>query len=397
VTRRPPAAEQSAAEPIAVKSSAADPIILPLPPPSPLPPSPHTAPGLPQAAPVQRALLVAPAWIGDAVMAQVLLMRLQQYHPGLQIDALAAPWVAPVLQRMPEVARIIDNPFAHGELSLQARYRLARKLAANGYQRAYILPNSLKSALIPFFAGIPERIGFTGEGRYGLVNRRHTLDQAALPLMVERFAQLAERPGAPLPRPLPMPRLRSNVHQQTTSFTLLDLRRPEKVAIFCPGAEYGPAKRWPARHFAALADQLSERGYAVWMLGSAKDKAIGDEIIRLARQAQVVNLCGNTSLTQAIDLIATADFVVCNDSGLMHVAAALGRPLIAVYGSSSPGFTPPLSPEARIISLQLECSPCFKRECPLGHLDCLNKLEPPRVLEACLNSEGQAHTMRARQ
>jgi heptosyltransferase-2 len=377
VTSRPPAAEKSA-----VQQSVSPPT------------SPHAARDTLPGAPVPRALLVAPAWIGDAVMAQVLLMRLQQHRPGLQIDALAAPWVAPVLQRMPEIARIIDNPFAHGELSLKARFRLSRKLAANGYQQAYVLPNSLKSALIPFFAGIPERIGFTGEARYGLINRRHTLDQAALPLMVERFAQLAEAPGAALPRPLPSPRLLSNVQQQTTSFTLLGLRRPEKVAIFCPGAEYGPAKRWPARHFATLAEQLSERGYAIWMLGSAKDKAIGDEIIRLARQARPLNLCGSTSLTQAIDLIATADFVVCNDSGLMHVAAALARPLIAVYGSSSPGFTPPLSPQARILSLQLECSPCFKRECPLGHLDCLNKLEAQRVLDACLNTEVHAHIMR---
>ena len=352
---------------------------------------PHTALNPQPGVNTQRVLLVAPAWIGDAVMAHVLLMRLQQYTPGLRIDALAAPWVAPVLQRMPEVARIIDNPFAHGELSLKARYRLSRKLAANGYQRAYILPNSLKSALIPFFAGIPERIGFTGEARYGLINQRHTLDHASLPLMVERFAQLAERPGAPLPRPLPFPHLVSTRQQQTTSFSLLGLRRPEKVAVFCPGAEYGPAKRWPARHFATLAEALSDRGYTVWMLGSAKDQAIADEIIRLAPRANPVNLCGSTSLTQAIDLIATADFVVCNDSGLMHVAAALARPLIAVYGSSSPGFTPPLSAQAQVISLQLACSPCFKRECPLGHLDCLNTLEPQRVLAACLATEARTH------
>jgi len=331
-----------------------------------------------------RALVVAPAWIGDAVMAQPLFMRLKRHMPELQLDALAPPWVAPALRRMPEIGEIIDNPFAHGELSLKARYALARELAQRGYRQAYVLPNSLKSALIPFLAGIPERIGFTGESRYGLINRRHTLDKAALPQMAERFAQLAQPPGSPLVRPVEYPRLASAPDQQAATLAALGIERPERVAVFCPGAEYGPAKRWPAHHFATLADALASRGYAIWLLGSAKDKAAGDDIVRLSSSATPRNFCGETSLAQAIDLIAAAGFVVCNDSGLMHVAAALGRPLVAVYGSSSPGFTPPLSDRATILSLKLECSPCFKRECPLGHLDCLNKLEPERVLEACL-------------
>ena len=331
-----------------------------------------------------RALIVAPAWIGDTVMAQPLFMRLHRRIPGLQLDALAPPWVAPVLRRMPEIAGIIDNPFAHGELSLGARFRLGRQLAQHRYRQAYVLPNSAKSALLPFFAGIPERIGFTGEARYGLLNRRHTLDEDTLPRMVERFAQLAQAPDTPLERPVENPRLTSTEEQQAATLGALGIERPPRVAAFCPGAEYGPAKRWPARHFAALADALAERGCAVWLLGSPKDRPIGDEIIRLARHAKLRNFCGETALAQAIDLIAATDFVVCNDSGLMHVAAALDRPLVAIYGSSSPGFTPPLSDRATILSLNLDCSPCFKRECPLGHLDCLNKLEPQRVLDACL-------------
>ena len=342
--------------------------------------------GTPHPREVQRALVVSPAWIGDTIMAQSLFKRLHDYHPQLQLDALAPRWVAPVLERMPEITRIFDNPFAHGELSLQARYRLARQLAKNGYQRAYVLPNSLKSALIPLLAGIPERIGFTGESRYGLINRRYALDKLALPQMAERFAQLAESPGAPLPRPLPLPRLMSAELQQDETFRTLGIGRPQNIAVFCPGAEYGPAKRWPAAHFATLAGELARRGHAVWLLGSPKDREIGDEIVRLSpASAAVRNLCGVTSLTQAIDVIAAASVVVCNDSGLMHVAAALDRPLVAVYGSSSPAFTPPLTPHAQIISLLLECSPCFQRECPLGHLACLNKLEPQRVLDACLN------------
>ena len=338
-----------------------------------------------------RALIVAPAWIGDAVMAQVLFQRLHAATPGLTLDALAPRWVAPVLQRMPEIAEVVDSPFGHGELALGARLRLARSLRARGYDRVYVLPNSLKSALVPWLAGIPERIGFVGEARYGLLNRRHVLDKAALPQMAERFAQLAEAPGMPLPRPLPLPRLTSTPAQQAATNATLGINRPTRVAIFCPGAEYGPAKRWPARHFAALAEDLATRGYTVWLLGSGKDRAIGDDIIGLAAPGMpIVNFCGTTSLDQAIDLIAQAEFVVCNDSGLMHVAAALDRPLIAVYGSSSPGFTPPLSPRARIVSLNLPCSPCFKRTCPLGHLDCLNGISPQRVLEDCLDDRPAA-------
>lgn len=334
-----------------------------------------------------KALIVAPSWIGDTVLAQPLFVRLHERTPGLQLDALAAGWVAPVLERMPQIAEVIDSPFAHGELSLKARHRLARQVAQRGYQRAYVLPNSLKSALIPFFADIPERIGFIGETRYGLINRRHVLDKALLPQMAERFAQLAEPPGAPLPRPLPQPRLSTGNTARAATLTALGLELPGKLAVFCPGAEYGPAKRWPARHFAALANALAAHGYAVWLLGSAKDRAIGDDIVsRASSTALPLNLCGSTSLGQAIDLLAAASFVVCNDSGLMHVAAALDRPLLALYGSSSPGFTPPLSKRAQIVSLRLQCSPCFKRECPLGHLDCLEKLEPQRVLDACLGA-----------
>ncbi|MDR2451791.1 MAG: lipopolysaccharide heptosyltransferase II [Candidatus Accumulibacter sp.] len=332
---------------------------------------------------IARALVVAPAWIGDAVMAQPLLMRLRRAVPGLVLDALAPPWVAPVFERMPEVAEVIDSPFAHGELSFGRRLALGRRLRRRAYRQAYVLPNSAKSALIPFFAGIPERIGFTGETRYGLVNRRHALDRAALPRMVERFAQLAQTPGSPLERPVEAPRLASTAEQRARALESLGIERPRRVAVFCPGAEYGPAKRWPARHFAALADALAERGIEVWLLGANKDRQAGEEIALLAAQAKPRNFCGDTTLTQAIDLIAAADFVICNDSGLMHVAAALDRPLVAIYGSSSPVFTPPLSERAAIVRLDLACSPCFARECPLGHLACLNQLEPQRVLDAC--------------
>ncbi len=327
-------------------------------------------------------LIVAPSWIGDTIMMQPLLMRLKAREPDAAIHVLAPAWSAPLLARMPEVAAVIENPFAHGQFDWAGRKALGRQLRENSattdFHQAYVLPNSWKSALVPFFANIPKRTGYTGEARYLLLNDRHRLDEAALPRLVDRYAALA----GPLDGATPNPRLTSTPEQQRAVRAALGLSADAAPIVFCPGAEYGPAKRWPARHFAELARKVSRRGTPstpVWAIGSAKDANIGAEIERLSDGA-AQNLCGRTDLEQAIDLIAGARAVVSNDSGLMHVAAALDRPLAAIYGSSSPGYTPPLSPRATIISLGLACSPCFKRECPLGHLNCLNQLQPEHVL-----------------
>lgn len=324
-------------------------------------------------------LVVAPNWIGDALLAQPLFARLLQKVPGVVIDALAPPWTAPVLRRMPEIAEVIDAPFAHGDLKLGVRWNLARGLRVRAYDEAIVLPNTFKSALIPFFAGIPLRRGFVGELRYGLLNRAHKLDEKALPLMAERYAQLAEEPGSPPARPLAEVGLRVDPANLAAALPRLGLARGKRVVAFCPGAEYGPAKRWPARYFAGLAAKLAERGRAVWLFGSDKDREIGEEIVRLSGGA-ATNLCARTDLASAIDLLSLAEVVVSNDSGLMHVAAAVGRPVIALYGSSSPEHTPPLSTRARVVRTGIECSPCYARECPLGHFRCMNELPPERVL-----------------
>ncbi len=328
-----------------------------------------------------RILIVAPSWIGDTILAQPLFMRLHRKHPHLALDVLAPAWSAPLLARMAEVRRVIDNPFAHGEFNLPARWRLGRTLRATAYDEAIVLPNSWKSALPPFFAGIPRRTGYTGEARIGLLNRRHRLAPLALPQLAQRYAQLAEAPGSPPPpHTLPQPQLKSSAQQQRAVRQALGLPVDTRPAVFCPGAEFGPAKRWPARHFAALARSLAANGIPVWLVGSHKDLATSEEIAQLAPGA-ALNLCGRTSLEQAIDLLAGARLVVSNDSGLMHVAAALDRPLLALYGSSSPTYTPPLSPHAKIVSLNADCSPCFKRVCPLGHFKCLENLTPESVLK----------------
>lgn len=325
-------------------------------------------------------LLVAPAWVGDAVMSEPLLRRIAAADK-CPVDVLAPPWVAPVFERMPGVGKVISAPFAHGKLDLAGRWKTGRFLKAQGYSNAYVLPNSLKSALPVAFAAITHRIGFTGECRYGLLNRRHTLDKQALPRMVDRFLALAPGNKAPETPDDAMPVLQVSHSAFDQVCTKLGLTRGHRLAVLCPGAEYGAAKRWPPEHFATLARQLGQQDWTVWTIGSHKDQEIG-KVIEQQSQGVAINLCGKTQLADAIDLLSGADVAITNDSGLMHVAAALARPLVALYGSSSPGFTPPLAGRVAILQHPLPCSPCFARTCRYGHLDCLNKLTPDSVMNA---------------
>jgi len=326
---------------------------------------------------VTKILIVAPSWVGDAVLAQPMFRRLHQRFPGLNLDVLAPSWVAALFERMPEVNQIVLSPFQHGELKLAQRWRLGRTLADRGYDQAIVLPNSWKSALVPFFAGISLRTGFTGEMRVGLLNDARPLDKKQFPLMVERFALLGEQRGAKPQHPLAHPCLQVSASRRENTLKIMGLDTQKSVAVFCPGAEYGPAKRWPAKYFAELAQRLDN--HQVWLVGSPKDQPIGEEIRQLSGGI-AINLCGKTGLAEAIDLLSCASLIVSNDSGLMHIAAALDKPMIAIYGSSSPAFTPPLSPKAKILMLDLPCMPCFQRECPLGHFNCMMQLTPKQVL-----------------
>ncbi|MDH4215768.1 MAG: lipopolysaccharide heptosyltransferase II [Gallionella sp.] len=323
-------------------------------------------------------LVIGPSWVGDCMLMQPMLMRLGQRHPGCHIDVLAPPWTAALLRAMPEIHETIINPFPHGALQLGARYRLGKQLRAARYDQAIVLPNSWKSALVPYFADIPLRTGFIGESRHILLNDKRRLDKQQLPLMVERFAQLAEDKQKEIPRPLTNPKLSIGEAQRNATLHKLNLSLDKPVAVFCPGAEYGPAKRWPAAYYADIAARLRQHGYAVWLVGSGKDQPVADEINRLAGE-HCINLCGRTDLTDALALLACANLVISNDSGLMHLAAALERPMLALFGSSSPQFTPPLSAQAQVVKLDIECSPCFKRECPLGHFNCMMQLTPDLV------------------
>lgn len=350
-----------------------------------------------------RVLIVAPSWVGDAVMSQPLVGLLAAADPAPRVDVLAPAWCGPVFARMPGVAEVLGNPFGHGELRLGARWRLARSLAARGYACAYVLPNSLKSALIPWLAGIPRRVGYVGEFRHGLLTDARRLDEAALPRLVDRFAALASpappadgrsapgqrsgpdqrsAAGEQTVRAAPPPRLRFDPSARTAAVARLGLDASRGIVALCPGAEYGPAKRWPPEYFAEIARRFLAANRAVWVFGSANDAPVAAAIA--AQAPGVIDLCGRTGLGEAVDLLSFAALVVTNDSGLMHIAAALERPLVAIFGSSSVDYTPPLSERASIARLGLACSPCFQRECPLGHTNCLRELSPARVHELAL-------------
>lgn len=326
-------------------------------------------------------LIVGPAWVGDMVMAQTFFKLLKKREPNCTIDVLAPAWSKALLARMPEVNASIESPFAHGELALKKRYQLAQQLRQQYYDHVILLTNSFKSALIPFWSKIPKRTSWRGEYRGLLLTDVRLFDPKKLPLMIQRFALLALPPKAPMPTQLPWPELvvKEETKQQALQKFNLDLSKP--VLALCPGAEFGPAKRWPSEHYAAVAQQKLNEGWQVWLFGSAKDQVVTQEITR-DLTGTVVDLAGKTNLAEAIDLLSCASAVVSNDSGLMHISAALKRPIVAVYGSSSPKFTPPLSDRVKIISLDLSCSPCFKRECPLQHLNCLKQLAPTMVLNA---------------
>ncbi|MCH9643345.1 MAG: lipopolysaccharide heptosyltransferase II, partial [Gammaproteobacteria bacterium] len=321
-------------------------------------------------------LVVGASWVGDMVMSQTLFKTIKQRHADVQLDVLAPAWSQPVLDRMPEISQSWVAPFRHGQLRLLERYRLAKKIAEQKYQQAILLPNSYKSALIPFFAKIPRRTGWLGEKRWGLLTDVRYLDKKQYPLMIQRFVALGLPSKAQVPDHIETPKL--SINQDNCEQTLRRLQLfPEAgpILALCPGAEFGPSKRWPQHYYAAVAQEMLAQGWQVWLLGTQKDCAITDAINR-DTDGRCINLAGKTSLGDVIDLMSLATKVITNDSGLMHIVNAVGRDTVVIYGSSSPDFTPPLSKRAQIIRPNIDCSPCFKRTCPLKHHNCMKMITP---------------------
>ncbi|QIZ78350.1 lipopolysaccharide heptosyltransferase II [Ferrimonas lipolytica] len=332
-------------------------------------------------------LVVGPAWIGDMVMAHSLLRRIKQDDPAAIIDVLAPTFSLPVVRRMAEVNEVIDLPFKHGDFDLKGRRQLGQQLKRNGYDKALILPRALKAAVAPFFAGIPTRVGFSGELRSWMLTdarkrKPREIDGKIVDMTVKRFISLGlSRSDAEQPFEILNPELQLNEANRDQALAKLGLTLDKPVVCICPGAEYGPAKQWPMTSHQALAEQLVEQGYQVWVIGSPKEATAGDEIA-VSGHADIHNLCGKTALVDTVDLFGAATAVVSHDSGLMHVAAATGAKTIGIYGSSSPEFTPPLSDNSVVVSQPIDCAPCFKRECPFGHYRCLTEISVTQVLQS---------------
>lgn len=342
-------------------------------------------------------LIIGASWVGDMVMAQTLLIFLKKKHPESQIDVMAPPWSKDVLLRMPEVDNHLDLPLKHGELKIPLRYKIGKKLREDKYTNAYILPNSLKSALIPFFAKIKIRTGWKGESRYLLLNDIKILDKKSLNLMIDRFVALGlDKNKHPkkqdLPKLISPPKLISNKTHKSETLKKLNYKKTNKKIIsLCPGAAFGPAKQWPAKYHASVANEMIKKGWEIWILGAGKDVEIINEINSLTNN-KCISFCNKGSLANAIDLLAMSDLVITNDSGLMHIACAVNTPVVAIYGSTSPDFTPPLSDNNIILGVnpkELTCRPCFQRTCRFDHYKCLNDISPKLVLDALNNLQNK--------
>jgi heptosyltransferase-2 len=336
---------------------------------------------------MHRILIIAPNWIGDAVMSQPLLAAIKASYPNAAIDVLATPWVAPVYRACSEVTELIEADLRHGQLQWGLRRALAAQIKKRNYASCYVLPNSLKSALIPWLANIPVRIGYQGElRRFLLTETKANAPKTQRIPMVEHYANLCA-PSNNLDAAIRPPKLNPSASALEAANTRLQAAgiQTGALVVLCPGAEYGPSKRWPASHFAELAKSIlrAKPTAGIVLMGSPSDSAIGDAIISAATpNSHIFNWCGSTSLDEAIAIIGMCSKMVSNDSGLMHIGAALEVPQVAIFGSSDPNHTPPNSSKAKIISLHLPCSPCHQRECPLGHFNCLNQISAEQVFTA---------------
>ena len=333
----------------------------------------------------EKILIIGPAWVGDMIMSQSLYRVLKAKNPDCQITVMAPDWVTPLLGFMPEVDESLTSPLMHGDLKLGLRRSIGLSLKERAFTKSIILPQSFKSALIPWHSGISERVGWRGEWRNLLLTDCRKPMDNVYPLMVQRFVALAYPANSEPLEDFPHPELRVIEAEALKISSSFDLTISDKILAICPGAEFGEAKQWPVSHFAQLANLVLKQDWQVWIFGSANDSKVAREILFAIEDNfanQVSNLVGKTSLAQAADLMSLTSVVVSNDSGLMHVAAALSKPVVGLYGSTSPEFTPPLAENTKLFSTDIECRPCFKRECRYGHLRCLKEIKAEEVTEA---------------
>ena len=319
----------------------------------------------------KKILIIAPAWIGDLVMSAVLIKALKN-NQNNSIDILVNSNLLSLANQIPGIRKVISSETTHGRLSLIYRIKKGLSLRSEQYDECFILTNSYKSAIIPLIARIKKRISYLGELRYGLINIIKKPINRNFG-MVNRYLNLIDQKQTDTA--YPVFNIKTNKELIFNKFQF-----EGKYIVFCPDAEYGPAKRWPTHKWLHLANKLSQ-SYKVIIIGL--DISISEEF-RPLESDKIINLIGKTNLVEVMEIIALSEGVISNDSGLMHISASFEKKIIALYGSSSPTYTPPLiSKEKRdIFYKNLDCSPCFKRVCPLGHTKCLNDIKVDEVKES---------------
>lgn len=329
--------------------------------------------------------MIGPAWVGDMVMAQALYKALLHHSNSAEIHVVAPAWSRPLIDRMPEITKVHHLDVKHGEFALSKRYQLGKALRQESFSQALILPRSFKSALVPMFARIPKRVGELGEFRHGLINSVISSNKSKeIPTVSNYLRYAGVNADINQVKSDYAPALMVDSDNQVRVIKAFAISQASPLIACMVGAEYGPSKQWPTHHFVSLIDQLTAQGLEVCILGSQKDAVIGDEIEKSCRHS-VNNLCGKTSLLDVIDILASCSVAVSNDSGLMHIAAAVDVPVISMYGATTPAYTPPLHTKAKAFYMRLECSPCWKRTCQYQHYRCLNDILPEQVSKAVLD------------
>ena len=327
--------------------------------------------------PTQKLLIIPQNWLGDIVMSQTLLKKIKSNNPKTSIDILVNSSLKNLVERMPEINKVIILDCSHRELGLFKRLRLAKEIKKSSYDRSIVLSRSLKSSLIPYFAKIPIRTGELGELRYLLINDLKEFSKESRRKTASRYISMYSDNNEKLSENY-YPSLDSNSENIKNLSEKYDLKKDKKVIIFAPGAAFGPSKMWPVNKFRELGKKLNN-DFKILILGSNNEKSIGNDIVT---NKNMVNLCGKTSIADAVDLMHISKFCVSNDSGLMHLAAATNTKSISIYGSTSPDFTPPLTKNKDIHYKGMSCSPCFEKKCKYGHYNCLVDIHSDDVFKS---------------
>lgn len=327
--------------------------------------------------PTQKLLIIPQNWLGDIVMSQTLLKKIKSNNPKTSIDILVNSSLKNLVERMPEINKVIILDCSHRELGLFKRLRLAKEIKKSSYDQSIVLSRSLKSSLIPYFAKIPIRTGELGELRYLLINDLKEFSKESRRKTASRYISMYSDNNEELSENY-YPSLDSNSENIKNLSEKYDLKKDKKVIIFAPGAAFGPSKMWPVNKFRELGKKLNN-DFKILILGSNNEKSIGNDIVT---NKNMVNLCGKTSIADAVDLMHISKFCVSNDSGLMHLAAATNTKSISIYGSTSPDFTPPLTKNKDIHYKGMSCSPCFEKKCKYGHYNCLVDIHSDDVFKS---------------